>query len=292
MSREPSESVATPAHTARAALRLRTVQVAGIPVYAGRRHDAVRALVALAQHREHSRPLCVSATSAHGIVEVQRDPSFADVLRRFALNLPDGMPLVWVGRSKGAPEMERCYGPGVFEEVLRATAPLSIGHFFCGGKPGVPERLAEAVRERFGNENVVGTFSPPFRPMTPEELDELAELIDRSGAAIVWIGVSTPKQERLALELSRRLRGPRLIVTVGAAFDFHIGAVRRAPVVLQRLGLEWAFRLAMEPRRLWRRYAVVVPGFIWCNLAEFAAGPRSWRQETQFGTVSFETEDM
>ena len=121
---------------------------------------------------------------------------------------------------------------------------------------------------KFGNNNVVGTFSPPFRPMTDDEMKILAEDINSKGTDIVWVGLSTPKQEIFANQLAQYAH-VHFIITVGAAFDFHTGKVTQAPKILQKMGLEWFFRLCMEPKRLYKRYGVVVPLFIFYNVREF-----------------------
>ena len=131
--------------------------------------------------------------------------------------------------------------------------------------------LKKKVEVKFGNRNVVGTFSPPFREMTDNELKELAKDINSRKTNIVWIGLSTPKQEKFAYRLSK-FTNVHFICTVGAAFDFHTGKVKQAPPFIQKLGLEWFFRLLMEPKRLWKRYFEIVPLFIWYNFLEFIKG--------------------
>ena len=181
------------------------------------------------------------------------------------------MPGVWIGRLKGAKEMERCYGPDVFKEVMLTTADKDLSHYFCGGKKGVAEKLKQACEEKFSNYNVVGTFSPPFREMSEIELIELAAEINNKQSDIVWIGLSTPKQEIFAYRLSK-FTNVNFICTVGAAFDFHTGNVKQAPQWIQEIGMEWFFRLVMEPKRLWKRYFEIVPLFIWYNFLEFIKG--------------------
>ena len=215
--------------------------------------------------------LCVSATGAHGIITARRNRSFKLVLDNFYLNLPDGMPGVWIGRLKGARKMRRCYGPDVFKEVLLKTAKLKINHYLCGGKPGVAEDLRRICIEKFNNNNVVGTYSPPFREMRDNEFRLLADNINSKNTTFIWIGLSTPKQEFFANKLAE-YTNVNFIITVGAAFDFHTGRVRQAPQLVQKFGMEWLFRLVMEPRRLWKRYFEIVPLFIWYNFLEFIKG--------------------
>ncbi len=210
---------------------------------------------------------CVSATGAHGLVTAFKEPEFKSVLDSFYWNLPDGMPGVWVGRMKGAGGMTRCYGPDFFKQVFELSANRDIRHFLCGGQEGVANELKTAVGQKFGNYQVVGTFCPPFREMSDDEFRALAETINQSGANVVWIGLSTPKQERFARRLAR-WTNVHFIVTVGAAFDFHTDRVVQAPGWMQNMSLEWLFRLMAEPKRLYRRYLEIVPMFILLNLKE------------------------
>ncbi len=215
--------------------------------------------------------ILVSATGAHGIITAQKDKYFKEILNLFHINLPDGMPGVWMGRLKGAKEMQRCYGPDFFKETIIATKDEKINHFFCGGKEGVAEELKKVCEGKFKNNNVVGTYSPPFREMSDEELRELAGKINTLNTNIIWIGLSTPKQEIFAYRLSK-FTNVNFICTVGAAFDFHTGKVKQAPIWIQKIGMEWFFRLLMEPRRLWKRYFEIVPLFIWYNIVELFKG--------------------
>ncbi|WP_169921802.1 WecB/TagA/CpsF family glycosyltransferase [Spirosoma rigui] len=210
---------------------------------------------------------CVSATGAHGMITAIKEHDFQQVLDSFYWNLPDGMPGVWVGRMKGATAMNRCYGPDFFKRVFEDSATTTIKHFLCGGKEGVADELKVAVGKKFANHNVVGTFCPPFRALTDDEFRALGDQINKSGANIVWIGLSTPKQERFAKQLEK-YTSVHFIVTVGAAFDFHTDKVQQAPAWMQQLSMEWFFRLLMEPKRLYKRYMEIVPLFIFYNLKE------------------------
>jgi N-acetylglucosaminyldiphosphoundecaprenol N-acetyl-beta-D-mannosaminyltransferase len=209
----------------------------------------------------------ISATGAHGIITAQEDPEFKKILTEFHYNLPDGMPGVWVGRLKGARKMSRCYGPDFFRSVMRATADKPVKHFFCGGKEGVAEELKTVCNKKFNNNSIAGTYSPPFREMTDMEMRKLGRQIDVSGANIVWIGLSTPKQEKFAYRLKDFTKA-NYIITVGAAFDFHTAKVKQAPLWMQDAGLEWLYRLLTEPKRLYKRYFKIVPLFIFYNLRE------------------------
>lgn len=245
------------------------VKVLDVPLYDRCIDDAVNEIVTgLLQNDTPTLPLCISATGAHGLVEANKDNVFKQVLSRFHMNLPDGMPAVWVGRLKGAKQMKRCYGPDFFEAMMKATANKPIHHFFCGGKEGVAEELKQVVGRKFMNHGVTGVFCPPFRDMSTTEMEALGQQIQQSGAHIVWIGLSTPRQEKFATRLVQYTQ-TRCIITVGAAFDFHTGRVKQAPKWMQNMGLEWFFRVLMEPKRLYKRYLEIVPKFIWLNIKEF-----------------------
>jgi N-acetylglucosaminyldiphosphoundecaprenol N-acetyl-beta-D-mannosaminyltransferase len=196
----------------------------------------------------------------HGISETQYDPSFKQILNSADLVLADGMPLVWLGRWHGCAMRRRVYGPELMETFCHKTGPL-YRHYFYGGAPGVADRLAEILKQRCGVRSV-GTYSPPFRPLSEEEKGEVDRRIQAAAPDVVWVGMSTPKQERWMYEHRPRLSVP-LMAGVGAAFDFFTGTVKQAPAWMQENGLEWLFRLGQEPQRLWRRYLVLGPRFAW-----------------------------
>src|SRR5579871_1960963 len=210
--------------------------------------------------QEAGRCRTVAATSMHGIVEAQRDPLFKQILNSMDAVAPDGMPLVWLGRSAGHHLRRRAYGPDLMLEVCRKAGP-GCRHFFYGGAPGVPERLVASLRGRFPSLNVCGTFSPPFRALGSEERREVMAMVCRAAPDIVWVGLGTPKQERWIQENAGSLPVP-VLVSVGAAFDILSGRRKQAPSWMRERGLEWLFRLLQEPRRLWRRYLVYGAQFI------------------------------
>ncbi len=243
-------------------------RVLGIPMHGGSLTEAVDTVIELCTSVRHKDNRLISATSAHGLVLARRKPEFRKLLRGFFLNLADGRPVVWVGRRlKRAMAMEQCRGSDFFRAMIERSANRPIKHFFCGGKPGVAVRLRDVCADRYGNRNCAGVFSPPFHEMTDQEMQALAEQINRSGADIVWIGLSTPKQEVFATRLAR-FTAVHFLATIGAAFDFHVGNVKEAPEIFRRLGIEWLYRLSTEPRRLYRRYSEVVPLFILYNLVD------------------------
>jgi N-acetylglucosaminyldiphosphoundecaprenol N-acetyl-beta-D-mannosaminyltransferase len=202
----------------------------------------------------------VAFTGMHGITEARCDPSFKQILNSADLVVADGMPLVWLGRWHGYAMRRRVYGPELMETFCSKTGPL-YRHYLYGGGPGVADRLAEVLKQRYGV-LTVGTYCPPFRPLTEDERVEVDRRIHAVAPDIVWVGLSTPKQERWMHAHRPRLDVP-VAAGVGAAFDFIAGTARRAPVWMQENGLEWFFRLTHEPQRLWRRYLVQGPKFVW-----------------------------
>jgi len=241
-----------------------------IPVYT-KNIDFASKLILKGINNKLNQNAIITATSAHGLVLSMNDSILKKVLQSSFLNLPDGMPLVWIGRLKNSKNMVRCYGPEFFREVIIATKNQNINHFLCGGQEGVAEELKKVCEDKFGNRNICGVYSPSFREMTEDELQSLANEINSKDTNIVWIGLSTPKQEIFAYRLSK-YTNVNFLCTVGAAFDFHTGRVRQAPKIIQKIGMEWFFRLLMEPQRLWKRYFKVVPLFIWYNIVDILNG--------------------
>lgn len=188
------------------------------------------------------------------MVNLRRDQKFRQIVNEAQLVLADGMPLVWASRFLGTPLKERVTGADLFPKLLERAAKHHWKVFLLGGKPGVAQRIARRVRERFSGLPLVGCYSPPFGfENDVYALGEIAALVGAARPDLLCVGLSSPKQEQLIVYLRQKEKIP-LIVGVGAAFDFAAGTLRRAPVWMQRVGLEWAFRLASEPRRLWRRY--------------------------------------
>jgi N-acetylglucosaminyldiphosphoundecaprenol N-acetyl-beta-D-mannosaminyltransferase len=216
-------------------------------------------------HQKISNYVCV--TGVHGIMESQRDEELRRIHNSAGLVTPDGMPLVWLSRLMGFRHTERVYGPDLMLAVCQRSAMRGFRHFFYGGAPGVAEKLAMLVQAHIPCLHVVGFHSPPFRPLTLEEDQAVVESINAANPDIVWVGISTPKQERWMAEHVGRLSAP-VLIGVGAAFDFYTGVKRQAPRWMRRTGLEWFFRLLTEPRRLWRRYLVNNPWFVWLVLLQ------------------------
>ena len=204
--------------------------------------------------------ICVSGV--HGIMESQDDPLLRAIHNRAGLVTPDGMPLVWLGRRAGYRCMSRVYGPDLLLACCAESEHRGWRHFFYGGGDGVAALLSRRLRARFPALQVADTYTPPFRPLTDAEEQDVAHRIRDSGAHIVWVGLSTPKQERWMASHVGKV-GASVLIGVGAAFDFHAGLKRQAPRWIQRSGLEWLFRLGCEPRRLARRYLKNNPRFVW-----------------------------
>jgi N-acetylglucosaminyldiphosphoundecaprenol N-acetyl-beta-D-mannosaminyltransferase len=243
--------------------------------------DAVRLIGEWIVGREQHY-VCV--TGVHGIMECRRDEELLRIHNAAGLVTPDGMPLVWLSRWQGFHRTSRVYGPDLMLACCAASHTAGSRHFLYGGGPGVVERLAERLRGRFAGLSIVGTYTPPFRGLTPGEDEEVIERINRSEADIVWVGLSTPKQERWMFAHRGRIKAP-VMVGVGAAFDFHAGLKRQAPRWMQRSGLEWLFRLWSEPRRLWRRYLRNNPLFVWYVLRQAAGWDRYDSPDTRMDRV-------
>jgi N-acetylglucosaminyldiphosphoundecaprenol N-acetyl-beta-D-mannosaminyltransferase len=191
----------------------------------------------------------------------QDDPEVRMILNHADIATPDGMPLVWALRSFGAKEQKRVYGPTLMLHLCENAARNGHRVFLYGGREECLHDLRVRLEDRFPGLQIVGSFSPPFRPLNPEETEGIRRQIRDSDADLVFVGISCPKQERWMFENREALPGV-VMIGVGAAFDFHAGRVRQAPAWIQRNGLEWLFRLAMEPARLWRRYLLVTPRFL------------------------------
>ncbi len=202
----------------------------------------------------------VCVTGVHGVMESQQDPDLRRIHNESGLTTPDGMPMVWAGHRAGAAGMRRVYGPDLMLALCERAAARGWTSFFYGGRDGVPETLAARLVARFPDLRVVGTYSPPFRPLTAEEDAALVERLDAAAPDLLWVGLSTPKQERWMAAHVGRVQAP-VLLGVGAAFDIHAGTLAQAPRWMQRSGLEWAYRLFREPRRLWRRYTSMIPRF-------------------------------
>jgi N-acetylglucosaminyldiphosphoundecaprenol N-acetyl-beta-D-mannosaminyltransferase len=219
------------------------------------------ALTQINQWVSRSERHFVCICTVHTIMECRRNEGFRKLVNGSGLNTPDGMPLVWLAHLAGKQHVERVYGPDLMLAHMERSVHTRERHFLYGGVPGIAERLEQNLRRRFPGINIVGRISPPFAAVSQLTRPETADQINRATPDIVWVGLSTPKQEFWMARMRHTLKAP-VLIGVGAAFDFHAGAVPQAPQLLQRNGLEWAFRLAHEPRRLWRRYLFDNPRFL------------------------------
>lgn len=210
----------------------------------------------------------VCVTGVHGVMESSKDPALRSIHNQSGLVTPDGMPLVWLSRLAGFRHVRRVYGPDLMGAVCEEFLDRHCRHFFYGGMPGGPEKLTERLRDRYPSLQVAGTYSPPFRPLTAEEDYWIVQHINSSRPDIVWVGISTPKQEYWMAEHVEKLSAP-VLIGVGAAFDFNAGLKKQAPHWMQRSGTEWLFRLLTEPKRLWKRYLTNNPQFVYLMLRQF-----------------------
>ncbi len=225
--------------------------VLGVPVDALSLGGAVRTILKWAATRE-SRTVCVCAVDS--AVTSLRNPAHAEALKSADMVTPDGAPVAWVLRRRGYRQQRRVCGSDLMWDCCRQAATAGVGIFLYGGTPATLRLLEQRLRSELPGVNIVGAMSPPFRPLSAEEDAEIVDLINRSDARIVWVGLGCPKQE--AWMLAHRDRVRAVMVGVGAAFDFHAGTVKRAPVWMQERGLEWLHRLLQDPRRLAKRYIV------------------------------------
>lgn len=245
------------------------IDVLGVGVHAVDLDEAVRRCERLLDRGDKGY---VSVTGVHGIMEAQRDPEFREILNCSFLCAPDGMPTVWVGRLRGHRNMRRVYGPDLMLEMCRRSVACGYRHFLYGGGPGTVERLSERLQRLAPGIEIVGAYTPPFRPLTWREEAELLAHIAEARPDIVWVGLSTPKQEHFMAQMLHRL-DTHLMIGVGAAFDLHAGLRRDAPAWMKYCGLQWLHRLLQEPRRLGPRYFVNNPLFAW-KIAGQLAGMR------------------
>jgi N-acetylglucosaminyldiphosphoundecaprenol N-acetyl-beta-D-mannosaminyltransferase len=206
-----------------------------------------------------ARYICV--TSVHGVMESRKDPRVRSILNGADIATPDGMPIVWALRSFGHKTQQRVYGPTLMLTLCEQAAQLGHRIFLYGGRPDTLEALEATLKSRYPSLVLAGSYSPPFRDLTDAEENDLRRMVREARPDIIFVGISTPKQERWMAAHKQVFPGV-VMIGVGAAFDFHAGRVRQAPAWMQRNGLEWLFRLTSEPTRLWKRYVLVTPWFL------------------------------
>src|SRR5260370_5345540 len=203
----------------------------------------------------------VCVTDVRAVIEAQDDPKSRDVLNNSLLTVPDGRPTVWVGRLQGYARMNQVAGPDLILKFCELSSQKGYTQFFYGGAPGVAERLRDSLSRRYPGLKVVGTYTPPFRPLTESEENEVSELLAQLKPDVTWIGLGAPKQEFFMAQHVGRFDST-LMVGVGAAFDMHTGRISDAPQWLKPLGLSWLHRLIQEPQMLWKRYLKCNPRFL------------------------------
>ena len=236
--------------------------VLGVPITHRDLETAVAGIEACASS---GRGGYICLASVHMIMEAMDDPSFFDILAQADAVLPDGMPLAWSLRAAGFCDTERIAGMDLTLAVLGLAQDQDLAVGFHGGLPEVLEQLLAVVRSRWPRVQIAYAYSPPFRPLTEREVEEQVLQINRSGVQILFVGLGCPKQERWMA--TNRTKTSAVMLGVGAVFDMLSGVKPQAPILLRRLGLEWLFRLVMEPRRLFWRYARHNPRFVWRSVA-------------------------
>jgi N-acetylglucosaminyldiphosphoundecaprenol N-acetyl-beta-D-mannosaminyltransferase len=234
------------------------INVLGVAVSAINMEQALAEIQRWVSERE---PSYVCVCTVHGVMDCQRFDDLKQVFNAAGMVTPDGMPLVWLGRAQHA-HVSRVYGPDLMLAEFDRSSSSGHRHFLYGGVKGTGCKLAAAMRARFPKLEIVGILEPPFAPLDQLVSPETAATINDARPDVVWVGIGSPKQERWMARMRPLLNAP-VLIGVGAAFDFHSGAVRQAPRWVQLAGLEWLFRLLAEPRRLWRRYLVDNPWFVW-----------------------------
>ena len=238
------------------AVKHAVVECAGVPIWACTMQEATQLVIERAL-TESPAGAHVHLCNAYTLALADKDQPFKDLLNRSTFNFPDGMSVIWANRWRHRDmeiPRERVCGPDLFLHVFDQGQEMGLRHYLLGSTPEVMTDLQQELLARFPQARIVGSESPPFRTLTNEEQADQLDRIRDSGAQVVWVGLGTPKQDWAAQALAHD--STPVFVAVGAAFDFVAGRMRRAPNWMQRSGLEWAFRLGLEPRRLWKRYLV------------------------------------
>jgi N-acetylglucosaminyldiphosphoundecaprenol N-acetyl-beta-D-mannosaminyltransferase len=241
-----------------ASIPIRRTNILGIGISLTNMRQAVK--VSEEHIRSNSKGY-ICATDVHTIIEAQSDSALRSTLNRSVLTTPDGMPLVWIARLRGWKQVGRVYGPDFMLEVCRHSVQFGYKHFLYGGCEGVAERLRDTLITRFPGLQIVGTYSPPFRALNEGEEASLSKIVEELKPDIFWVGLGSPKQERFMAKY-HKIFDAKLMVGVGAAFDFHSGRVKEAPEWLKESGFQWLYRVIQEPRRLLRRYISCIPQFL------------------------------
>ncbi|MDQ3741025.1 MAG: WecB/TagA/CpsF family glycosyltransferase [Actinomycetota bacterium] len=248
-----------------------TAEILGVPLALS---DYERTMDWIDATIERGGRATLSAAAVHLVMVAQEDEPTREAVSDMTLVVPDGQPLVWALKALGHEQATRVYGPDLMEKYCERSATTGTRMYLYGGRnQGALVELALKLRRRFPGLQIVGGYSPPYRPLTDDEREWVVDDINRSKADVVWVGTGQPKQEIWMREMRPLLEAPMLI-GVGAAFDFHAGLVPQAPTWIQNSGLEWVYRLSKEPRRLWRRYARYNPRFVAGFARQYTASRR------------------
>lgn len=236
-----------------------SVGILGVKVHAT---DMDRALARVESALETGDKGYVCVTGVQGIMEAQSDSNLKRIINGALLTIPDGRPTVWVGWLRGFLKMRQVTGPTMMLRLCALSAEKGYTHFFFGGNDGVAEQLKQSLTQRFPGMRVVGTYTPPFRPLSAEEEAELIRMVAETKPDFFWVGLSTPKQERFMDQYVSKLDA-KLMFGVGAAFDIHTGRIKDAPYWMKLTGVQWMHRIYQDPKRLWKRYLVNNPKFVY-----------------------------
>ena len=207
-------------------------------------------------------------TGVHGIIEMQKNQELREINNNAGLVTPDGMPTVWYGKLLGYKSIEKVYAPDIMFKIFSQSTEFEYKHYLYGGKDGVAEKLSEILQKKYPGIEIVGTFCPPFRELTDNEISDISEDINKSGANIVWCGLGCPKQEKWMYKFRNKLNA-QVLIGVGAGFDFLSGEKPLASEFVKNSGFEWLYRLIKDPKYLWKRYFKIVPLFIIYNFLYF-----------------------
>jgi N-acetylglucosaminyldiphosphoundecaprenol N-acetyl-beta-D-mannosaminyltransferase len=253
--------------------RLKRITILGVPICVTNMRDTVDAIGSFIADR---RARYVCACDVHSVMRAHDDPRHMATLSAADLLLPDGVPLVWVARMRGERDAQRVCGPDLMHALCERSVSEGWRHYFLGGAEGTAAKLGQKLTEKYPGLTVVGSDCAAFGTHVDQEVDAAIARIRPAGPHIVWIGLGCPKQERWMYQHCAKLDG-MVLIGVGAAFDFNSGQVRRAPLWMQSRGLEWLHRLLSDPRRLWHRYLILAPRFVYATAIE-SLGRRVWRR--------------
>lgn len=243
-------------------MRSERVKIIGVPISAVNMDSCIQEIFS---NWDEAKGDYICVSNVHTTVMAHDDQQYMAVQSGSFLSLPDGKPLSVVGR-KQYPQMDRVTGPSLMEELFKISVEKELRHYFYGAKPETLEKLRDTLTKRYPGIQIVGMYSPPFRPLTEQEDEEITEEINKTNPDIVWVGLGAPKQENWMAEHKGKISG--LMIGVGAGFDYHAGNIKRAPLWMQKAGLEWLYRLIQEPKRLFKRYLTTNSRFIFLLLTE------------------------